>query len=60
LHLDRWPWLVGNLRDDRLLYDVLLDGREIAIISTTTIWPKTRPKLEKNINAVYDLLAGLL
>src|SRR5207253_1152194 len=52
LHLAQWPWLIDHLWRDLFPYSVLLDGGEIGAIAATTLWPRTRPKLERNIQAV--------
>ncbi len=52
LQLDGWPWLIDHLWRDLLPVGLLDRGTALTAIYATTLWPRTRPKLEKAIKAV--------
>ena len=52
LDLEHWPWLVDHLWRDMFPYELFTKGDEIARLHVTTLWPRTRPGLEKAIKAV--------
>ena len=57
LHLGKWPWLIDNLWRDLLPTGVLYDEPEIAAIGVGTLWPRTRPQLEKAVRVALTAWA---